>query len=322
MASPRLECIDIGSDYCPCYLAELNECIVCSQLQGKKFCDCNWKGVCVFQEFVWAKWKAKAKRDTIVSNIIDKQKINENLFILTLSVPNKMARDLNEPGSYVFLRNELSPSFFDTPMSIMYADEINGFVKVAIQINGPKTSLINLSEKRVCIRGPYWNGLFGHKYIKGLKNSKCLVILRGIAQVPGVIVINKLYRNNNKITVIIDKGKTGQFFISQYLDQLNLNIITADILSEEGQEILKNAIADNDLKLIYSGGSDEQHLNILNYMDLYNNEAYLAVSNNNTICCGEGICGSCEVQIDGQKVRSCKVQFDVKRAIERRILYA
>jgi hypothetical protein len=74
--------------------------------------------------------------------------------------------------------------------------------------------------------------------------------------------------------------------------------------------------------LIYSGGSDEQHLNILNYMDLYNNEAYLAVSNNNTICCGEGICGSCEVQIDGQKVRSCKVQFDVKRAIERRILYA
>ncbi len=149
MINHRLECIDIGSDYCPCYLAELNECIVCSQLQGKEFCDCNWNGVCVYQDFIWSKRKAKAKRETIVADIIDKQSINKNLIILTLSVPNKMARDLNEPGSYVFLRNELSPSFFDAPMSVMYVDEINGIIKIAVQINGPKTNLINSCGKRV-----------------------------------------------------------------------------------------------------------------------------------------------------------------------------
>ncbi|AEF17255.1 hypothetical protein Thexy_1222 [Thermoanaerobacterium xylanolyticum LX-11] len=321
MINHRLECIDIGSDYCPCYLAELNECIVCSQLQGKEFCDCNWNGVCVYQDFIWSKRKAKAKRETIVADIIDKQNINKNLIILTLSVSNKMARDLNEPGSYVFLRDESSPSFFDAPMSIMYADEISGIIKIAVQINGPKTNLINSCGKHVFLRGPYWNGLFGHKYIKGTRNSKCLVILRGIAQAPGAIIINKLYNNNNEITVIIDKGKVEEFFIWQYINNFNLKIITTDLLSNDGQDVLKNAIADKDIKLIYSGGSDEQHLNILNYLDLLDSKAYFAVSNNNTICCGEGICGSCEVQIDGQKIRSCKVQLDVRKTIERRVLH-
>ncbi|SNX55404.1 sulfide/dihydroorotate dehydrogenase-like FAD/NAD-binding protein [Thermoanaerobacterium sp. RBIITD] len=318
----RLECIDAGSDYCPCYLAELNECITCSQLQGKKFCDCNWKGVCIYQEYVWAGNKAKSTRNTIFSNVIDKQKINDSLLILTLSVPNKMARDLNEPGSYVFLRGVSSPSFFDTPMSIMYSDEMKGIIKVAIQINGPKTRLIDECKGEVYLRGPYWNGLMGHRYIKGIRNSKCLVVLRGIAQAPGVIVINKLHKNNNDITVIIDKGKIGENFINSNLSDLKLNILETDLLSIEGQKLLKNTIADNDIKLIYSGGSDEQHLNILDYIDMFNNDAYLAVSNNNTICCGEGICGSCEVQIDGQKIRSCKVQLDVRKAIERRILHA
>lgn len=67
------------------------------------------------------------------------------------------------------------------------------------------------------------------------------------------------------------------------------------------KRILKELIKDKEITVVYSGGSDEQHVNILNYLDLYNQEAYLAVSNNNTICCGEGICGCCEVQIGDQK---------------------
>ncbi|NFG18899.1 sulfide/dihydroorotate dehydrogenase-like FAD/NAD-binding protein, partial [Clostridium botulinum] len=43
------DCIDAGSEYCPCHLAETGDCILCSQLSGKKFCDCiNWKGVCIY----------------------------------------------------------------------------------------------------------------------------------------------------------------------------------------------------------------------------------------------------------------------------------
>mgnify|MGYP000921887947 CR=1 FL=1 len=51
MIKERMDCIDCGTEYCPCHLAESGECIMCSQLQGECFCDCvNWKGVCVYQE--------------------------------------------------------------------------------------------------------------------------------------------------------------------------------------------------------------------------------------------------------------------------------
>ena len=36
-------------------------------------------------------------------------------------------------------------------------------------------------------------------------------------------------------------------------------------------------------------------------------EAALVISNNATMCCGEGICGACtEVTEDGQVIRRCK----------------
>jgi len=318
----RLECIDAGTDYCPCYLAELNECIMCSQLQGKNFCDCNWRGVCIYQEFVWSGFKAKATRSTIFAKVIEKEILNKDLLILTLKVPNKMARDLNEPGSFVFLRGISSPSFFDTPMSIMFSDEMEGIIKIAIQINGPKTKLIQECDEDVYLRGPYWNGLLGQRYIKGIHNSDCLVVLRGVAQAPGVIVISKLLNNKNKVFVLLDKGKIGINFIKDYLKSYDINIKEVDLLSKEGQEQLKDYIKDEKIKLVYSGGSDEQHINILNYLDLYNEDAYLAVSNNNTICCGEGICGSCEVQVGEQKVRTCKVQLDIRKALERKMLNA
>ena len=48
MFKETIDCIDAGSEFCPCHLAESGECILCSQLQGSHFCDClNWKGVCI-----------------------------------------------------------------------------------------------------------------------------------------------------------------------------------------------------------------------------------------------------------------------------------
>lgn len=307
-----LECIDAGSNYCPCYLAELNECITCSLLQGKDFCDCNWGGVWIYQEYVWSGFKAKSKRETILSKIIERKKIKDNLFILTLKVPQKTAKDLKEPGSYVFIRGCSNPSFFDMPIAIMYADEIEGYVEVAMKMMGPKTKLLEKCVDEVYLRGPYWNSLFGQRYIKGIHHSRCLVVLGGVAQASGVLVIDKLIKNKNDVTLLTDNADV--IFIKEYINN-GPKIYEEDLLSGRGQKLLKELVSDKSISLIYSGGCDEQHLNILKFVEMYNPEAYLAVSNNNRLCCGEGICGSCEVDINSQKARSCKVQFDVRKAV-------
>jgi hypothetical protein len=85
MAYEAVDCVDAGTDYCPCYLAETNNCLICSQLQGKVFCDCiNWKGVCIYQEFVWNGNKMKEPRENVPVSILEKRFINENILFLKL----------------------------------------------------------------------------------------------------------------------------------------------------------------------------------------------------------------------------------------------
>ncbi|MEW6663220.1 MAG: hypothetical protein ACOY9Y_15400 [Bacillota bacterium] len=47
-----VNCIVCGSETCPCILAALQECMVCSHLQAnKELCDCDWQKVCVYLNY-------------------------------------------------------------------------------------------------------------------------------------------------------------------------------------------------------------------------------------------------------------------------------
>jgi len=116
------QCVDAGSDYCPCYLAEQNDCITCTQLQGKNYCDCNWRGVCIYNDFYFLENKRKDTRIPQEFPIVD-SKIIDDIIILSIKVTKYMARVLKQPGSYIFVRSKHSEHFFDVPISIMYSDE-------------------------------------------------------------------------------------------------------------------------------------------------------------------------------------------------------
>lgn len=221
LSQQRLECVDAGSEFCPCYLAETNECITCSHLQGKDFCDCHWRGVCIYQEYVMNGFKSKMSRQIFNSQIIEKIKIGESCTILKLKVTKTLARQLKEPGAYVFLRNKNMEHYFDVPMSIMDTDELNGYIYIAYQIIGSKTKMLDKANGEIIIRGPYWNGLLGIRYLKAVKNEHCVVIAKGIAQAPATLVTKKLLYNNNKVTFIIDKGGVGKVIISDFIKHIN-----------------------------------------------------------------------------------------------------
>jgi hypothetical protein len=57
-----LNCIDAGTENCPCYLAVTGDCLICSRLQGKDYCDCNWRGVCIYNEFMQGNGKVNNPR--------------------------------------------------------------------------------------------------------------------------------------------------------------------------------------------------------------------------------------------------------------------
>lgn len=310
------DCIDAGSEYCPCHLAETGDCILCSQLSGKTFCDCiNWKGVCIYQEYMWNGGKAKEERKSYTCSILSKTAVDEDIIILKVRITHKLARDLVHPGSFVFMRNPASMQYYDAPISIMETNTEENWIKVAIELKGTKTSSINLlNEKdKILIRGPYWNGILGLKNIYKAQKGNSLIVMRGIGQAPSLPVLKKLYSNGNKLTVIIDNGSSNKLLIDKELLEYQCEVkecsmIEKGELTNEFRELLMKTVEEIKPNIVHVAGPD-----LLSYKILYALDSSIPISccNNARMCCGEGICGSCTVKTNDHKLRRlCKLQTE------------
>ena len=242
--------------------------------------------------------------------------------------PHKLAIDLVKPGSYIFIRTDEN-NFFDVPISIMESNVETDIITIVIEVRGIKTKKIKETKvgQEIVIRGPYWNGVFGQKNIERQKNNNVLVLGRGIGMAPMVPVIRKLKNNNNNVDVYIDRGNFKDNFSKEYIRKYNCveketNLLNKGLLSEEGKFIIKNSIADKNIKLIHIAGADVLTYRVIEYLDELNRkDILLSCCNNFKMCCGEGICGACTARYAGHKVkRFCKLQTEPRNIFEGRRL--
>ncbi|WP_055667722.1 sulfide/dihydroorotate dehydrogenase-like FAD/NAD-binding protein [Desnuesiella massiliensis] len=321
-----IDCIDAGTEYCPCHLAESGECILCSQLCGKNFCDCiNWKGVCIYQEYNFNGNKNKSQRKNYLCKVMKKEIIEDNLVIFSLLVPHKIAQDLLHPGSYIFMRNPQTTQFYDTPISILDVNLEENIIKVAVEIQGIKTKNINKinEDEKMLIRAPFWNGVFGLNNIVTSREGHSVIIARGIGMAPMIPILKKLYANGNKITVILDKAEYKTIFVEKYLEEYEAEVINCETLkngdlSEDLKKLLSEIVETKNINLFHCAGADILIYNVLNFID----PSYkISCCNNIKMCCGEGVCGSCSTRYRGHIVkRLCKVQTDPRNIFEGRRL--
>lgn len=321
------DCMDAGSEFCPCHLAESGECLLCSQLRGENFCDCiNWKGVCIYQEFIWNGTKPKDGRCEIESVLLNKEYVYEDLVLYTISVPHKLAKELNRPGSFVFLRKPESEYFFSTPISVMEVNVEENRIVLAIEIKGVKTKNLDGIKvgEDIMLKGPYWNGILGMKNLEKSKDGVAVVISRGIGQAPIVPVLKKLYSNGNKIYVIVDKAPYEDMFIKKYVDKYNCEYIETKVIDDKGEippelkNILISILKNEKVNVIHTSAADIVNYNI---MKLVGESVEFSCCNNGKMCCGEGVCGSCSVKNKYFTIeRSCKLQIDPRNILEGRKL--
>jgi NAD(P)H-flavin reductase len=295
---------------------------MCSQLQGKVFCDCiNWKGVCVYQEYVWNRSHHKDRRKTYSFKVLDIKYISPAVSIVTIKINRTLVRELNQPGAYVFLRSVIDPLYFDIPMSVMRIDEKEETLEIAIQERGVKSkSLLGSTgiQKDILLRGPYWNGLLGLKYIKGFHSGKALILTRGIGQAPALMVARKLRQGGNSVEVILDTGKINVDFTGKNLEEMGCHVVTREVLDVPNLvipsgivEYVKESIINNGVGLIYCAGPEILHRGISDLIKETGKDCLFACSNDTKICCGEGICGSCDTRLpDGKRVKVCKTQLN------------
>lgn len=307
-------CVDSKTSYCPCHLVETKSCPVCSILRGEDYCDCHWQGICIYQEFLWRNKKIN-KRKSLVFDIVDKKYIRDNLITIKLKV-NKpgILLSCNQPGVYTFLKGYNLPDFYNTPLSVMDVDNKNNTILFTIGVIGPKTKAL-ANAKTITFKGPYFNGLFGLKHINSSFKKRWLIIGKGIGQIPLILLIKKLNKNKNKLNVFLDPGLLKINIVQDKLSQMGVPIQKIDLDSPKDEKTIEDFIIYDSVDYICSVGSDLQHKKIQYLIDKSAKRIPLIISNNQKLCCGEGICGSCKVIHQGKAINMCKTQFDSKKIL-------
>lgn len=314
----KVRCIDINSPYCPCLLAETNHCIFCSQLKGEDACNCNWAGVCILYEKHWKATKDENKgedapiRMEVEADLIMKRRIAEKTYQLEFEVTQELAECLKKPGSFVFLRRVCDAHFYHFPVGVM--DVVDNKIEVIVEAIGPKSTRIFSPGHKILIRGPYYNGIFGQPWIDKMICGKIILLAGGMGQPPALSIVKALMKNNNEVTAILAPGKIGEIFVDEEIRSLGVSVHNVSSMRREGLPILNKVFSSpQEIRpaLIVSAGPDEQHYGIISAMQAAGVNIPMAVTNNATMCCGEGICGSCEKEtIDHTFLRTCKAQTD------------
>lgn len=310
MSNSSIDCIDAGSENCPCCLAATGDCLICSRLQGRKDCDCNWKGVCIYNEFLQGNRRVNNPRTEFFGKIIEKKYYLEDLVVFILEVEKGFALKASVPGSFLFLRSKDCDAHYDTPLCVMKADAEKGVIRVAVKIISAKTKTLLSAADGLMIRGVYRNGILGVSHLTGkeVKDQKILLIAKGMGLAPGILAADYLWRKN-RVDWIIDPEKISEELVSDHLGE-GEGIVRYLCLSREDdrQELCKLLLREQyDTVAVLAS---DYYLSLIGELVRETlPSAKLAQSNNFHICCGEGVCGSCSAaDSHGNTFKMCKCQ--------------
>lgn len=312
------KCVDMNSPYCPCLLAETNHCTFCSRLQGKDECACDWNGVCILYEKFWRdkmKNSAAVLRMTETCEATLQKKVGEKTYVVEFAVSDALAQELAKMGAFVFMRRAGDSDFSHFPVGIMNADGCK--ITVAIETIGAKSSrfILNQDEK-IIVRGPYYNGVLGKPWIDELSNGTVVVLAGGIGQAPALPILRALAGKGNTVHVIAAPGKVGTVFIKGEPALAGMELHEVASLRKDGFALFEKLMGENP-DLIVSAGPDDQHSGVIRFMHDRGVNLPMAATNNATMCCGEGICGSChKLTPDNRTVKMCKAQIAFDRIMQ------
>ena len=310
MGDHSFDCIDAGTENCPCYLALTGDCLICSRLQGKDSCDCQWKGVCIYNEFMQGNGRINNPRMEFPATIVEKTRYLDDLIVFTLDVGKGFALKASRPGSYVFLRGMAAKTFYDTPICVMKTDPERGQISLAVKIISSKTKTLSEEQQTLMVRGIYRNGILGIDAITGkeVRGKKFLIMAKGTGLAPGMLAAKHLW-HKNRADWIIDLDKINEDMICDFLGEGDGTIRYLDLLHPESMEELKGIMKEEGYDGVILLASDFYLRQLSRLVEETLPNARIAMSNNFRICCGEGVCGACSVSDqDGKTFKMCKCQ--------------
>jgi NAD(P)H-flavin reductase len=298
-------CCDAGSEFCPCYLAEVARCVNCSLLSGQDCCECAWSGSCIFTEYLWNGSSARPLRGALECRLVDRVEVGKDAFVLVLSLPSWLGRSLRAPSSFVFLRPANRPHIFDVPLSVMQVRDGGSELHLAVQDVGPKTAALGAETAAFSCRGPYYSGMIGLESLK-IPARNALIVAKGISQGRGAHVACHLRRRGTSVTLACGPGPVGAVFAGRWLDTDGIDLVELPRRPDHSRQDITRVVLSKPWDLVVSAGPDVQHQMVQQILASNLPGARRAYTNNTLMCCGEGICGTCYSCVGDKTVKLCK----------------
>jgi NAD(P)H-flavin reductase len=315
-------CADYGSRFCPCVLAVTGGCVVCSQVNGKAFCDCKASGGnCIKEELLRNGGKPKPGRLTYECKVMSVIH-HEGLVFFRVTVPLSLEREVKRPGGFVFIRRKDTVSWYDVPISVQYEEMMVGSIGMTVLFSGVKTlQFKDLAEgDTLLIRGPFTNGLLGLHHLEMQQSGRCLILTKGIGLLPSVSAVRYLQLRHNETDLYVDEGGFSPTILKLNLDLYELPYQHLTLLDADGdlatdvKHLIRRFVADGG-NLIHVGASEFVIHEVAAYLAYIGvDHVKLSACNNARMCCGEGVCGACtETTADRRVIHHCKEQVNAKK---------
>lgn len=194
------QCSSYGSDDCPCVLSTLKECLVCSHLQGKELCDCQWSKYCVFINYLHDKKDFRqAHQDVLVP--VRYLNMGTHGYRVFLSAPEPVisgARNLH----YVLLKGGPRDEM-EIPAVMLTAYPGHGIISLAARPRNEagKDLLLNTSSLNLCHSTK--TAIAGLASLQGFSRKNVLVV----ADDFGLLLADELVCNHllpgNRVSVLL-----------------------------------------------------------------------------------------------------------------------
>ena len=266
--------------------------------------------------------------------IISKYYTADDFFIMVIGVQKGFAIRCMRPAVYLFLRNPDFDSYYDVPVSVLDVNLNDSTVTVGVRIISAKTKSLAEAEDRILVRGPYRSGFIGREFRK--MEGTIMILASGAGICPGIFTFN-LLRSAADISITARDAPFEKNMISRFLRPEKVkssissdaefekrserrssrggNVIFRDFDSPQEIEKIRRSMRSARPDHVVLLGSREFAASMYKELSEFHDSVHFVTSNDSNICCGEGICGACEVLTgDGRRVRMCKCSESVDTA--------
>ncbi|HBV95492.1 MAG: hypothetical protein JL50_09390 [Peptococcaceae bacterium BICA1-7] len=236
-------CCALGSDLCPCVLSTLDECLVCSHLQGGSLCDCSWGKYCVYINYIHDRKSVPGAEGLLLVplRVIRMAPYGSHIFF---SAPKSLV-DSVKPLHYLYLKRERKGGK-PVPAVILETYPAHGVISVAVNgrvktIDGPvanPSTLYPLPAEEKAVGGL--------DRLAGISGERMLLAAGDFGQLLVYTLIKNYFPPVNHLTVLVKDS----YPIAQKLKKLGVRCLVEDGIP---------ALDKSQVDIVVSLGRDSYH---------------------------------------------------------------